>query len=486
MVFLMLIALYTSRVVLNSLGVTDYGIYNVVGGFVAMFSMISGTLSTAISRFLTLELGKGNTPRLRNVFSSAVTIQIGLGLIVILLGETIGLWFLRNEMFIPSNRHVAAFWVFQLSLLTFSINLISIPYNAAIVAFEKMGVFAYISIIEGTLKLIIAFMILKNPFDRLIYYSILMTGIALIVRLLYGVYCKKAFKECSYKFVYDKILLKKMFGFAGWNFIGNGSAILNGQGINVLMNMFFGVAVNTSRGIATQVENVITSFIQNFMTALSPQITKSYAVGNMEYMRSLIYNGAKYSYFLMLIISLPILFETHYILKLWLGTAPPLATTFGQLAIISGVINLTTNTLYMGIMASGIIRNYQIVAGVVSLTVFPLTYFLYKTGLSPEWAYFAYIIVYLILIYVRLYLVKDVLGITIKDFSKKVLMKDMLVTATALLIPVTIHCALQPSIYRFILSTIICFLCSIISIWSIGISKSERVTIMNIIKKRHL
>lgn len=313
-----------------------------------------------------------------------------------------------------------------------------------------------------------------------------MAGVALIVRLLYGVYCKKEFKECSYKFVYDKFLLKKMFGFAGWNFIGNGSAILNGQGINVLMNMFFGVAVNTSRGIATQVEGVITNFIQNFMTALSPQITKSYAADNMVYMRSLIYNGAKYSYFLMLIISLPILFETDYILKLWLGMVPPLATTFVQLAIISGVINLTTNTLYMGIMASGMIRNYQIVAGLVSLTVFPLTYFLYKIGLRPEWAYFAYIFVYFILIFVRIYLVKDILGITIKDFTEKVLMKDLLVTVTAFLLPFTVHYALQPSIYRFILSTIICCLCSFSSIWSIGVSKSERKTIMKIINKRHL
>lgn len=293
MLFMMAVSLYTSRVVLNALGVEDFGIYNVVGGVVAMFSMLSGSLSAAITRFITYELGKGNQENLKKIFSSSVTIQIGLAILIIVVAEAIGVWFLNMKMNIPDVRITAANWVFQFSILTFAVNLISVPYNASIIAHERMSAFAYISILEAIGKLAIVFLIVISPMDKLIFYAILMCAVALIVRLAYGVYCKRHFEECTYHFIFDRDLLKHMFGFAGWNFIGATSAVLRDQGGNVVINLFCGPAANAARGIAFQVNNAISGFVTNFMTALNPQITKSYAAGDRKYMMTLIFQGAR-------------------------------------------------------------------------------------------------------------------------------------------------------------------------------------------------
>lgn len=297
MLFMMAVSLYTSRVVLNALGVEDFGIYNVVGGVVAMFSMLSGSLSAAITRFITYELGKGNQENLKKIFSSSVTIQIGLAILIIVVAEAIGVWFLNMKMNIPDVRITAANWVFQFSILTFAVNLISVPYNASIIAHERMSAFAYISILEAIGKLAIVFLIVISPMDKLIFYAILMCAVALIVRLAYGVYCKRHFEECTYHFIFDRDLLKHMFGFAGWNFIGATSAVLRDQGGNVVINLFCGPAANAARGIAFQVNNAISGFVTNFMTALNPQITKSYAAGDRKYMMTLIFQGARLSFY---------------------------------------------------------------------------------------------------------------------------------------------------------------------------------------------
>lgn len=353
MLFLMAVSLYTSRVVLNALGVEDFGIYNVVGGVVAMFSVLSGSLSAAISRFITYELGKGNQENLNKIFSSAVTIQLILSGIIILLAETIGMWFLNAKMNIPEVRMEAANWVFQFSILTFAINLISIPYNASIIAHEKMSAFAYISILEAVGKLTIAYLITIAPIDKLIFYAILMCVVALVVRFTYGNYCKRHFSECTYHFVWDKQLLKQMFGFAGWNFIGASSAVLRDQGGNVVINLFCGPAVNAARGIASQVNNAVNQFVVNFMTALNPQITKSYAAGNKEYMMTLIFQGARLSFYMLLLLSLPILVNTHYILVLWLKIVPEHAVFFVQLILIFALSESISQPLITAMLATG-------------------------------------------------------------------------------------------------------------------------------------
>lgn len=345
MLFTMAVTLYTSRILLNELGVEDFGIYNVVGGIVTMFSLLSGSLSASISRFITFELGQENVAKLKTIFSTSVNIQIILSLIIIFIAEIIGVWFLNAKMNIPAERMEAANWVLQCSILTFAVNLISVPYNASIIAHEKMSAFAYISILEVTLKLLVCYCLYISLFDKLISYAVLLLTISIIIRFVYGVYCKRHFDECRYHLILDKELFKRMANFAGWNFFGNGAYLLNTQGINILMNLFFGTTVNAARGIATQVESAVQAFVGNFTTALNPQITKNYAKGNKEYLFELICRGAKYSYFLMFFFVVPIVVETPYILKLWLKIVPDYAVVFTRLTLASSLLLVLGNTL---------------------------------------------------------------------------------------------------------------------------------------------
>ena len=322
MLLTMGVSLYTSRVILNALGIEDYGIYNVVGGVVAMFGILSGSLSVAISRFITFELGKGDLDKLKRIFCTSVNIQVILIAIITILMETIGIWFLNNKMVIPEERLAAANWVFQFSVITFALNLLSVPYNAVIIAHEKMSAFAYISIIDVTLKLIVAFIIAYNPFDKLVYYGLLIMICGVINRSIYAIYSKRHFEEATYRMIFDKGLMKEMFGFAGWNYFGSSAYVLNTQGVNMLLNTFFGVTVNAARGVAVQVNAAVSHFIDNFMTAVTPQITKSYATNDRDYCFKLVNKGAKYGFFLMLLMSLPIFLETETILNLWLKNPP--------------------------------------------------------------------------------------------------------------------------------------------------------------------
>lgn len=477
MLLTMAVSLYTSRVVLQTLGVEDYGIYNVVGGVVAMFSVLSGSLSAAISRFITFELGCSNTEKLKTVFSSAVTIQIGLSLIIILLAETIGLWFLNNKMIIPVERLMAANWVYQFSILTFATNLISIPYNAAIIAHEKMSAFAYISILEVTGKLIVAFTIAISPIDKLIYYGCLLMLIAIVIRLVYGYYCKRHFTECTYHFIFDKSLLKQMFGFAGWNFIGSSSAILRDQGGNIVINIFCGPTVNAAQGIAIQVSHAIQGFVSNFMTALNPQITKSYAAGNHYYMMTLIFQGARLSFYILLILSLPVIINAQYILSLWLGNVPEHTTSFVKLVLVFVMSESLAGPLVTAMLATGKIRNYQLLVGGLQSLNLPISYFLLRMGFIPEAVFITAIIISVCCEMARLYMLRKMINLSIYDFLKKVYFNVIGVSVIASIIPYIIQTYLEDSFLSFILICIICFLCTILSILYIGCTPKERLTV---------
>lgn len=482
MLFLMAVSLYTSRVVLNALGVEDFGIYNVVGGVVAMFSVLSGSLSAAISRFITYELGKGNLKNLNKIFSSTVSIQFGLAGFVILLAETIGLWFLNVKMNIPEMRMEAANWVFQFSIFTFAINLISIPYNACIIAHEKMSAFAYISILEAIGKLTIAYLIIISPIDKLTFYSILMCLVSLIVRFTYGSYCKRHFSECSYHFVWDKQLLKHIFSFAGWNFIGATSAVLRDQGGNIIINLFCGPAINAARGIAFQVNNAINQFVVNFMTALNPQITKSYAIGNKEYMMTLIFQGARLSFYMLLILSLPILLNTHYILELWLKTVPEHTSIFVQLVLIFTLSESISQPLITAMQATGRIRNYQIIVGGLQLMNLPISYMLLRWGEAPETVIIVAICISQCCLMARLILLRKMIGLSIKKYIKEVYINTILVTVLSAIIPFILITNLKESHFNFFLSCVVTFICIIIIIYHVGCNKNERKLIKNKIK----
>lgn len=482
MLFSMLISLYTSRIILQTLGIEDYGIYNVVGGIVAMFSIFSGSLSAAISRFLTYELGIGDIIKLTNMFSSAVTIQMGLSLIIIIFAESLGLWFLNTKMNIPEERVIAANWVFQLSIMTFVFGLISVPYNAAIIAHEKMSAFAYIGIFEVSAKLLAVCLLQFLSYDKLILFATLMAIIAIIIRLMYGYYCKKHFKECNYSFNYDSKVLKKMFSFAGWNFIGASSALLRDTGGNIVMNLFCGPAVNAARGIAMQVSNAVSGFSNNFMTAINPQITKSYAADDKPYMMMLIYQGARLSFYMLLLLSLPIIINAHYILTIWLNVVPEHSVAFVRLVLIFIMSESISNPLITAMLATGNIRNYQIVVGGLQMMNLPISYLLLRIGYIPESVLIVAIIISQLCLITRLFMLRNMIGLSVRVYLNKVYINIIIVTLISAVIPSLIFFSLDESFMGFVFVTTISLISTSSVIFYVGCSKNERLFVVRKVK----
>ena len=481
---LMAISLFTSREILSALGVDDYGIYNVVGGFVAMFAVISGALSSSISRFITFELGHGDKEKLNKIFSTSVNIQILIGLLILILGETLGVWFLNAQMNIPLERVNAANWVLHCSLISFVIGLISMPYNAIIIAHERMKAFAYVSILEAVMKLLIVYIVLVSDFDKLIIYAILSVAVALINRFVYAIYCKRNFAECQYNFVYDKSLMKEMAGFASWNFLTNGAYILNTQGINILINLFFGVTMNAARGIATQVDAAIMQFVNNFTVALNPQIIKSYASGDKESMFKLICRGSKFSYLLLLFFAIPFVCEAEIILSLWLESVPDYTVTFFRLTVLISMVNILGNAQYTACQATGKIKNYTIVITSIGCLVFPVTWILYKCGMPVETAYYVFIIIYSILDVSRLFFMRSLLQFPIRMYVREVFVVITLVTVTATILPM-IEIYLLPQVWwRLIVTFVVSSISVAVSIYMIGLTESERGLIVRSIKSK--
>ena len=484
MIVLMLISLYTSRVVLHLLGEDDYGIYNVVGGVIAMFSMLSQTLSTAISRFLTFELGKGDIGKLRRIFSSSLIIQMFMSVIIILLAETIAVWFLNNRMNIPLERMDAARWVLQCALLIFIINLVNVPYNASVIAHEKMDTFAYIAVLEGVLKLVVAFLLAVSSYDKLKVYAVLLLIVDIATKSIYFFYCRRHFAECKFKFAFDKSLIKQIGSFAGWNLLGNGAWILSTHGVNVLTNVFFPVKVNAARGIAMQVNSAIQNFSSNFSMALNPQITKSYAMGNVSYMHDLVIRGAKFSFFLYLFFALPICMETEKILDIWLHKVPEFAVIFVRLSIIGTIFTVLAETLIKAMFATGKIKKYQIIVGIIALLDIVITYFAYKSGCSPTIAYVIFIAIYFILTFVRLYIVKDLIELKAKRYLKEVLLKVTIVSLASMLLPLLFIINKEASLLRLLETTILCFISTGLSVDYIGMDRKEREFIVKKIRTK--
>lgn len=481
-ILIMLVTLYTSRVVLKNLGVEDFGVYNAVGGVVSMFAVISGALSNAISRYITYGIGKGDRDKLNAIFTTSVNIQIVIALVIFLLCEGFGTWFLNSRMNIPADRLVAANWVLHCSLLTFVVNLISVPYNACIIAHEHMSAYAYIGIIDACLKLSIAYLLMISPVDKLVTYSILLFVASLCVRVLYGVYCKKHFAECKYRLTYDKGLFKEMIGFAGWNFFGNATSVLNYQGISLLMNVFFGVIVNSARGIAMQVEAAINQLVVTFTTAINPQIIKSYAQGDKQRLFYLICKGAKFSFFLLLIFATPLIFEAEHILQLWLVDVPDGAPLFMQLSLLGAMVTILGNSGYTACIATGRIKKYSVIITLVGSMNFVISWLAYKFGAPAEITYVIYIIVYSLVQVVRLVLMREMLGFPIIMFVKEVLGKIILPFIFAMILPYILVQILDPSLGRTLLVCISSVLWTGLCVVILGLTKGERETIFSKIR----
>lgn len=478
-ILIMIVTLYTSRIVLNTLGVKDYGVYNAVGGVVSMFAVLSGALTNAISRYITYGIGKGNKEHLNAAFCTSINIQVLLAIIVMILCELAGLWFLNNKMNIPTERIIAANWVLHFSLLTFVVNLISIPYNACIIAHEHMNAYAYISIFDAVLKLGVAYLLIKSPLDKLCTYSFLLFITALGIRILYGIYCKKHFEESRFRFIYNKRLCKEMLGFAGWNFFGNAANVLNTQGVSLLINVFFGVVTNSARGIASQVEAAVHQFVMTFSTAVNPQITKSYAQGDFSRMNYLVCKGAKFSFFLLLLLAIPLLFEADTILRLWLGTVPEGTALFMKLALLGAMVNILGNSGYTACIATGNIKKYSILITTIGSLNFILSWVAYKLGASAEATYIIYIGVYTMVQIVRLLLMKEMLNFPINLYVTEVLLKIITPTITALILPYLLCININPSVMRIFIISLSSVIWTGTCILILGLTKGERKTIIS-------
>ena len=422
-IIVMAVSIYTSRVVLAELGVSDFGIYNIVGGFVSMFSVLSSSLVNANQRFISYEMGRQN-PQITKMFATTFTIHLLLAVSMFIVLELVGLWFLNNKINISADRMYAANWVFHFSAITFCINILKIPFTASIIAHERMSAFAYISIFEVFAKLGIVYILLLIHTDKLILYALLMTCIAICLNAIYSVYCRYNFKECRYSLHYDKSIVKSILSFSGWNFIGSTAGILSTQGINLLVNLFFGVTLNAARGVAEQVNHAVTTFVTNFMTAINPQITKSYASGDFRYMNELMIRGAKYGALLYWLISLTVFIEADYILSVWLVKVPPFATIFLRLVIIYSIFQALSNTLYIGMLATGRIKKYQIIMGLIGAFSFPLCYFFFKCGFGPEWSYLSMIFCVFVAMFARLVLLEEIISqFSGREFFKEAILK---------------------------------------------------------------
>lgn len=478
MIIIMGITLFTSRIILKVLGVEDFGIYSVVGGVVTMFGIISGALSSAVSRFLNIEMGRNNLCQLQKIFITAINIHFILGLIIVILAEIIGIWFLNNKMTIPADRLYAANWVFHCSIITFFMNLISIPYNACIIAHENMKVFAYVSILEAGLRLLIVYLLMLFSFDKLILYSILMLSISIIIRSVYQIYCRKNYHECKYHLMIDKKITKQMFSFASWNMIGSSSVILSDQGVNILLNLFCNPIVNAARGIAMQVNQAINSFSQNFMMAINPQITKSYGANDLIAFKTLMVNGGRFSFCLLTIISLPVLIDTNYILYLWLGQIPDYTVNFIRLVIIYTLSESLSTTFTTGLLATGKVIKLQLLVGGCRMLNFPISYIVLSHWNIPDLVYIIALILSQLNLLIRLYLLKSYIKFSIIEYYTTIVLRQAICVIIPLIAAIFFsHFIKDLNFIIFLIKYIIVTTISITAIYYIVCKTEERLLI---------
>lgn len=472
--FIMLVTLYTSRVVLNTLGVTDYGIYNVVGGVVAMFGFINGSMSSATQRYITFALGKGDKENLQKVFCTALQIHVLIATLIIILGETVGLWFMYTQMQIPANRMDAAFWVLQCSIVSTAVMVISVPYNADIIAHEKMSAFAYISILEAVLKLAIVFALVLSPFDRLIFYAFLILAVQLLIRLCYSHYCSRHFEESKYRHVWDKSLFREMTGFAGWSMFGNLASVLFSQGLNMLLNVFFGPVVNAARAVSVQVQSAIQQFVGNFQMALNPQITKTYAKGEMDEMHKLMFRSARFSFYLLFFLSLPVLFETNFILTVWLKIVPDNTVVFLRIMICTSLLYTLSNPLMVANQATGKVRKYQAICGTILLLILPVSYICLLLGCPAYSVFIVHFVMESITQAVRMVLLRPLIGIRIRDYFRHIYLRVFVVVILSFILPFLVYEHMDDTVLRFFTVCIACVLSVGSVAYTLGLSSSER------------
>ena len=475
-VLVMAIALYVSRLTLKVLGIDDYGIYNVVCGFVSMFTFLNAAFTTGIQRFYNYEYGKNGIEGANRVFISAIITQLVLAAIILVLLESIGLWYMYEKMVIPEERFSAAMWVFQISVVSTVVMMIQVPYNAAILAHEKMDFFAYLSIINQVLKLVIVLVLPLMNGDKLILYGFLFLVVTIIDLLLNLIYAHLKFEEVRFNCRVDKALLKQMLSFSGWNIFGKFSYVMREQGLNMVLNLFFGPALNAARGLAVQVTGAINGFVSNINIAVKPQLTQSFAQGDVHRTFSLFYSVSKISFVTLFLLAVPICLDIHFVLDLWLGkgAAPEYTDTFIVLVIILALISTLGSQISFVVHATGEMRLYQLVTGIVELLIVPVAYIVLRMGASPASVFIVAIIIHTINLFVSLTILRSIVSFSLKYYLFKIILPLLYSSIISLILPLCVRFLLPEGWSRMIVLLVVSTMSVIICFYLFALNKTER------------
>ena len=484
-ILIMLVSLYTVRVVLNVLGAEDYGIYNVVAGVVVLFSFVNNAMASGTQRFLNYSLGENDLKKTQDIYSASLLIHLSISIFFIILAETAGLWFVSNKLNIPENRLSVAVIAYQFSVATCVFNILKVPYNAVIIAYEKMSFFAWISIIEAILKLSVTFIISFVKFDKLVFYSFLLSCISFIIALAYKFFCNKEFEIAHFKKVSDKGLIKNLISFSGWNLFGATANMCNTQGTNIVLNIFTNVTVNAAMGIANQVNTAVYSFVSNFQTAFNPQIVKSWASKDYDFFHSLLIKSSKYSFYLLYIIVLPLWLNADFILSFWLKNVPDYAVSFVRLILIWSLVESINGPLYMAAHATGNIKLYQIVIGIINLFNLPLVIIAFIFGANPYWLFYIRIALNVFALFFRVEFCARFVLLSRKNFIKNVIARILLVALPSAAITFFIGKLVSGLVYFFVTCFVSVFLTFLLILFA-GLTPLERKSVFVTIKEKVL
>lgn len=483
MAFLTFISLFTVRIVLKELGAEDYGLYNVVGGFVTMFSFISGTLTTASQRYFAVCLASDDWKSLNKTFSVNFIIYVIFSVIILIIAETAGVWFVLNKLSIESGRETVALIVYQFSILTFLISLLISPFLALLVADENLSIYSIVSIIEGIFKILIVYLLYISPIDKLITYSVLLCLVSLGVSAFYFIYCKLKYKNIRISIYKDKKEYKSIFSYMNWNLIGAIAVTLKGQGVNVIMNMFFGTVINAARGIAFQINNTVLSFAQNFMKAVNPQITKKDALGEKEKLNKLLTSSSKFSFYLCYMIALPLIMNMSYVLKFWLGDVPEYTAIFTILALVDALIAVLTESIAIAVQSTGKVKVYQLSVGIISLCNLPTAYLLLKFFENPVIPFCVSIGITIVVGIGRLINYSKLRGYSIINYVKKVLVPVLIICCITIIFNYFM-CSQAKDFLNLIINCFISVIFSVVVIFFVGMDRSEKKLVLSFLKRR--
>lgn len=474
MAITMLVGLYTSRVVLQVLGVEDYGLYNVIGGIISLFAVLNAALVNTTSRFITVSLAKGNDLETRQIFNMAFIIHLFVGVLIVILGETVGLWYLHNKLVIPEGREIAAEWLYQFTVVSAFLTTLIVPYNADIIAHEKINVYAIIQIIDVFLRLVIVILLKYTSTDKLIFYALLILLVSVFDFSVTFAYCRRVFQETKYLFYWSWKVFKDILRFIGWAIVGNFSNMFYTQGINLLLNAFCGPAANAARGVAVQVESLVKQFANNVQTAINPQILKSYAVKDMDRMYYLITASSRICFYLLFIISLPILLETDFLLSLWLGNVPDHTVNFVRIILMSVLLDALVNPMFTANLASGKLAIYHAPLAILMYAFMFVTYFVIKTTKIPESVFFCYLIACLIGFIMRIFIINRQIGLKPSKYLRQVLLPVFGVIIVSILPPFFVHKFFATGWIGFLITSSVAVFFVATTVYLFGITKAER------------